>query len=186
MARRVPRGGNGTNSEIDSWLLREIEEALCREFGEAVRVIVRNLPEEGILEEDFLKKVDYPNVSHLRRTMYKLYEKGIVTFERQEVRRRWWIYKWKFRLKNAIRYVLEMKEKELRELVRILDQEMNTKFFCPSCGRKYSYDEALFFGFKCESCGEVLKDYEPNVDGEIKKRISKLEEEILTLRKYLE
>lgn len=167
-------------------IFREIEEVLCREFGEDVRIILRNLPEEGMLEEEFMKKIGEGNISQIRRTMYKLYEKGIVTFERREVKRRWWIYKWKLRMKNAIKYVIQIKEKELRELIRSLETELNNKFFCPKCKRKFSYDEALFLGFSCDSCNEILQEYHPDIDEENKKRIEKLEDELLLLRKMIE
>lgn len=167
-------------------IIEKIEEALCKEFGEDVRIILRNLPEEGILEEEFIKKIPDGNISRIRRMMYKLYKEGIVTFERREVKRRWWIYKWKLRVRNAVKYVLEKKEKELRELLRSIESELNSKFLCPKCSRKFSYDEALFLGFSCDSCGEILEEHNPNVDEEKKERIKKLEEEILTLRKLLE
>lgn len=167
-------------------VFEEVEETLCREFGEDVKIILRNLPEEGIFEEEFIKKIPNGNVSRIRRMMYKLYEKGIITFERREIRRRWWVYKWKLRMRNAVKYVLEKKEKELRELLRSLESELNSKFFCPKCIRKFSYDEALFLGFLCDSCNEILKEHSPNIDEGKKERIKRLEEEILTLRKILE
>ncbi len=168
-------------------LIEEVSEVLSKEFGEEIKVILENLPEEGLLEEEFFKKIGIEgNVSRIRKLMYKLYEKGIVTFERMEVKRRWWIYKWKMRWKNAIRYVLEKKEQELRELTRLLESERNYKFSCPKCGKKFSYDESLFLGFSCDSCGEILQEYVPNVDREIQERVSRLEEEILMLRSMLE
>jgi transcription initiation factor TFIIE subunit alpha len=61
-----------------------------------------------------------------------------------------------------------------------LDYEERNSFYCPRCGRKYSFDEALTNEFRCPECSTPLE----NIDNsetlkKMRDLIENLEREIL-------
>ena len=67
--------------------------------------------------------------------------------------------------------------KELREQLNI--EESNMFFYCPSCEFKYTFEEAMDYGFSCPGCGNMLQEFD---NGEL---IKDLEGQIRFLKEEL-
>jgi len=75
--------------------------------------------------------------------------------------------------------ILENILRDLKE--QLVVEESNIFFYCPSCEFKYTFEEAMDYGFRCPQCGGVLKEYNNKNDVRMIKEQIKLLEEELTL-----
>lgn len=135
------------------------------------------------------KKLDL-TINQARNILYKLADKGLVSFIRKKDKKAggWYTYFWTLdvgkSLINLERQILD----EIKNLERQLKGKQTKRFYnCPICAVEMSEENALMYNFTCPECGEVFeaKDTEEHIQ-EMEKKISELNRKLVSLKEVIE
>jgi transcription initiation factor TFIIE subunit alpha len=146
-------------------------------FGEDALRIVESLQEVGeITDIDIANKTQIP-LKIIRKILYSLYDHSLVGLRQtRDKTTGWFIFNWRLQPDQLQGFVLNQKRHILEKLKARLDYEKSHEFyFCqtPDC-RRYSFEEALEFLFKCPVCSKPLNHF--NNDLFVKALTKKIEE----------
>jgi transcription initiation factor TFIIE subunit alpha len=151
-------------------------------YGEKARTVFQKLFElsKELTDHELAKELNI-HESEIRKILYQLSEEGLVNARRVRDREtNYYIYYWRANIKDLPRILLRRKKMIVTILRKRLDYEERNSFYCPRCGRKYSFDEALTNEFRCPECSTPLENID-NSEALKKMRglIENLEREIL-------
>ncbi len=104
-------------------------------------------------------RLDIRRIQTLRRVLYDLFGKGLITGVRvKDERKGWFVYRWRSRRDEVENFIENQKKKILDRLQKRLDYENSSDFY--HCGNedcsRATFEDALELFFKCPSCGQVL------------------------------
>ncbi|MCE4604548.1 MAG: hypothetical protein F7B20_06255 [Aeropyrum sp.] len=143
-------------------------------------LIYEESPRGGISDDDLESLTGYKQ-SDIRRILRLLGEKRIIVSRKgRHPKREATRYFWRIDSDTINMSLLNLKRKVLEKLeIKEAHENSNTFYVCPSCGEKYSFDDAFMADFTCQKCGVVLEE----MSGEdaierLRERIGRLREEI--------
>lgn len=141
--------------EIDINILNELIRDTAGKSAEPVSDILRNRDE--VNEYKIADKLKI-TVNQVRNILYKLFDKGIVTFRRKKDNQKgWYIYFWSLNVQKALTKFIELKQKEIEDLRKQIDS-LETKHYysCPYGCVEVNEENALHYNFICQECGQLL------------------------------
>ncbi len=141
--------------EIDINILNELIRDTAGRNAEPVSDILRNRDE--VNEYKLADKLKI-TVNQVRNILYKLFDKGIVTFRRKkDTQKGWYIYFWSLNVPKALMKFIELKQKEIEDLRKQIDS-LETKHYysCPYGCVEVNEETALHYNFICQECGQLL------------------------------
>lgn len=147
---------------------------------EAVR-IVEALNELGVAKEDELAEKTGMRLNDVRKVLYKLSERSLVTSRvRRDPQSGWFIYSWRLNPDQVEGYVEDQKRRVLEKLKARLEYEKSHEFYTcatPGCTR-LRFEDAMACLFKCSKCGKLLNHVDNSrIITVLSKRIAELEKE---------
>jgi transcription factor E len=133
------------------------------------------------------------NINQARNILYKLAERGIISFIRKKDRKNggWYTYYWTLDVGKALNVLKSTFEQELSALEGQLSSRRRDRFYvCKNCDSELGEEQALLNNFTCAECGEVLElrdnqDLVVKLEGDItrhKNQLAALGEELLQVQ----
>ena len=119
-------------------------------------------------------------VNQVRNILYKLNSYNLVSSIRKKDKKKgWYIYYWSYNNIHANSVINTFRQRRIQRLKKRIEDESSTLFFvCPNKCRRYSYENALENSFKCEECGELLREEQGQKEiNNLKKRLAVFESE---------
>ncbi len=98
------------------------------------------------------------SVNETRNLLYRLQDHTLVSFTRKKDKKKgWYIYYWTFEKKIALILLIELKQKRIGYLKKLIEEEQRTEFYvCTKGCTRLNAEEALETQFTCPECSEVL------------------------------
>lgn len=143
--------------------------------------VIDVLLEKGETTEEEIAKELGVKLNVVRKLLYKLYDARLVDYKRwKDEDTNWYSYTWLPTLEK-LPYVVKKKINELiKDLEKKLEFEKNNMFFfCPNCNVRFTFEEAMDYGFSCPGCGNMLQEFDNS------ELIKDLEEQIKFLKEEL-
>lgn len=140
----------------------QIRRLLVRHNGEYAIEIIKLL--EKYTQDEELAKVLGVKVSDVRAVLNRMYENGIVYYDReQDQESGWYYYHWNIDEKKFVEWVEDKLVKEAERFKNLLYQK--EYYYCPSCGieEMTAFEEAMDLQFRCKKCGTNLELLEEEV-----------------------
>jgi transcription initiation factor TFIIE subunit alpha len=143
--------------------------------------VIEVLLEKGETTEEEIAKELGVKLNVVRKLLYKLYDARLVDYKRwKDEDTNWYSYTWLPTLEK-LSYVVK---KKLNELIKELEEKLefeksNMFFYCPKCNVRFTFEEAMDYGFACPGCGNMLEEFN---NAEL---IKDLEEQIKFLKNEL-
>ncbi|MCX6712044.1 MAG: hypothetical protein NT139_03345 [Candidatus Woesearchaeota archaeon] len=161
-------------------------EDLVREVvgDEAVRLVDLIKGKKNVSEFKIADKLKI-TVNQVRNILYGLNSRSLVTFTRKKDKKKgWYIYYWTFDEKKARDLIIELNEKRIQQLNKLLEKETSSIYYiCPNDDTRMNAENALEHQFKCPECGQVLiQDNNVVKIDKIRQEIVNLEEELKIIR----
>lgn len=149
--------------------------------GKQSTEIVKLLEGKKDVNEFLIAKKLKMTINQTRNILYKLADKGLVSFIRKKDKRKgWYIYFWTL---NVLKALELLEQKILDEIHQLRSQLKNRKtkrfYYCNTCNVEVGEETALLNDFTCRECGQVY------VLGEQDKLIKELEAGIEKLERRL-
>ncbi len=135
---------------------------------------------EECTDDEISRQLDL-KLNIVRKLLYKLYDARLVNYDREkDEETNWYTYTWKPALEKLPDVVKKRVSKVLKDLKEQLEIEENNMFFyCPECEYRFTFEEALDYGFRCPNCEGTLKEYDNKKDIKmLKEQINLLETEL--------
>ena len=143
--------------------------------------VIEVLLEKGETTEEEIAKELGVKLNVVRKLLYELYDARLVDYKRwKDEETNWYSYTWLPTLEK-LPYVVK---KKLNELIKELEEKLefeksNMFFYCPKCNVRFTFEEAMDYGFACPGCGNMLEEFN---NAEL---IKDLEEQIKFLKNEL-
>lgn len=162
-------------------LIKEIVISIIDKIGEK---IVDILYKKKNVNEFLISKKLNLTINQTRNLLYKLLDKGLVSFIRKKDRKKggWYTYFWTLNTRRS----LELLKDQQFQKMRLLEEELKKRkidrfYYCPATDSEYSEQEALENNFISPETGEVLqlkdnKQYIDQLDIDISKSRILIEE----------
>lgn len=116
------------------------------------------------------------DVKAIRRVLYKLYEKKLVSFRKtRDEERGWYIYIWRLE-KGKLGELLDKKKEDAIDTIRCqLNYEQSSQFFkCENGCMRVPFEKAFEMAFVCPDCKSKLEFFDNTaIVQQLKKYISK-------------
>ncbi|MEA3378651.1 MAG: hypothetical protein U9Q69_03335 [Nanoarchaeota archaeon] len=168
---------------------KQITELISNIAGEDVPPLISILKGKKNISEFKLADELNITVNQMRNMLYRLHEYNLVYFNRKKDKKKgWYIYYWTLNLKNTKEVLVDFKKKQLQEFKARLERENQSMFYvCPNRCMRYDSDNAMENDFKCEECGELIRQQDNSKTiTNIKARIEDMEKEIENAEKFKE
>ncbi len=140
--------------------------------------VVQQLFKKDEIDEFRLAETLDMSVKSIRRILYRLYDKKLVSFRKtRDKKRGWYIYIWRLEEERLTNLLEERKKRAISELRSQLEYEANNQFFkCEFGCIRANFEEAFEMEFVCPECGGKLHhfDNQPIVD-QLRKYIDNME-----------
>ncbi len=153
--------------------------------GEKGLEVFKYLIARGPMEENALaKKLKFEKANAIRKFLYKLYTKNLVSYtKKKKGAKAWYTYYWKASPERLVFLIQKEYEDEIKQAKKSIDlNKANDFYICETCNRQYELKQALENDFRCANCNGVLKHMETSqVVGEKENRIFFLNEKIRKL-----
>ncbi len=141
-------------------LLKDIVSSIA---GEKAKGIVDLLASKKNINEFLVAKKLGLTINQTRNILYKLADKGLVSFVRKKDTKKggWYTYFWTL---NRNKSLFKFKDNLARKLDEINKESQRKKterfFYCANCGQEFNEEAALINDYTCPECGEalILKD----------------------------
>lgn len=121
--------------------------------------------------------------SHIRKVLYDLYEARIAEYHKEKDKETGWLtFYWQIDPNHATATLNERIRRDLEQLNRTLEYEVNHEFFiCPMGAERFDFEHATEADFRCPEHGIVLEHHENDREvEELRKRVAALERESRT------
>lgn len=149
--------------------------------GEDAVKVVKVLLNEKELSDELLAEKTGMRLNQVRRVLYDLLDKHIVTYRREiDEERGYHLYTWSLNRESLREMVKERKKLVLNRLrERLLYEQQNMFFICPnSCSSRTTFDKAMDHHFKCSDCGAILQSFDNSrIIEMLRSRIESLEKD---------
>jgi len=165
-----------------------LKEAIFVVIGKQAEEIVDilNTPKH-VNEWLFAKKLDI-TVNQARNILYKLSDQGLVSFIRKKDKKKgWYTYSWKIEVIKVLEFLRRILLKRIDQFKHQIKSRETKRFYvCERCNLEISEENALFYNFTCNECGDIfvmkdntkiLRDYNRLLE-RIEKELELIEEEI--------
>ena len=154
----------------------------------SVEVVDTLYKKKNVNEFLIAKKLDL-TINQARNILYKLADKGLVSFIRKKDKKAggWYTYFWTLDVGKTMLYLEKHLSEEIINLEGQLKGKQTKRFYhCPICAVEMSEDNALMSDFTCQECGEVFeaKDSEAHIE-EMERKISELNNKMLSLKEVI-
>ncbi len=151
---------------IDTKKLLKLDEA--RKYvidiaGEKGLEVFEFLIANGEMEENFLaKKLKFEKANAIRKFLYKLYNKNLVSYRKvRKNNKAWYTYFWSANSSKLVFIIKGMYEDEIKQTKKSMELNKAEDFYvCDICNRRYDVNEALQNDFRCKNDGGVLTHLE--------------------------
>ncbi|MBI2137909.1 hypothetical protein HYU12_05360 [Candidatus Woesearchaeota archaeon] len=128
---------------------------------EAIPVVEYLKGKKNISEFTIAQNIKY-EVGQVRRMLYALQNRNLVTYFRKKDREKgWYISYWTLNQGGVPELALAMKRNKLQELRERLKKEEENKgmfYICPSFCTRMEFERATEAEFKCPECGKPLQN----------------------------
>lgn len=163
--------------------LKLLEEFVKNLLGdEALKILKTLLSENKDLTEDEISEKTGFAKNITRKNLYLLQEYRLVSYKRIKNRETgWYYYYWRVNTDELPLVLIELKKDILSKLKQKAEKLASggSSYVCPSCNRKYTFNEAFDREFTCDFCNTELVYVEVNPFAEqLNKVIRRLEEEL--------
>jgi len=118
------------------------------------------------------------DVKAIRKILYRLYEKKLVSFrKRRDDEKGWYIYIWKLVPNKLDQMMGERRTDAVNELRHRLEYEKNNQFFkCNNGCLRVTFDKAFEMAFVCPECNGKLEFFDNTaVVNQLKKYVSQVD-----------
>ncbi len=150
--------------------------------GEKGLDVFKYLIYHGPMEENLLaKKLRFDKANAIRKFLYKLYSKNLVSYtKKKKGAKAWYTYYWKADPERLVFLLKKEYEDEIKQAKKSIDLNKATDFYiCNTCNRRYGLMEALENSFRCSNCNDVLSHLDTSqVVGDKESRIAFLNSKI--------
>lgn len=157
--------------------------------GKQATEIVKLLVGKKDVNEFLIAKKLKLTINQTRNILYKLTDRGLVSFTRKKDKRKgWYIYFWTL---NSLKSLGSLEKKLLGKTEQFNNQLKNRKtkrfYFCKTCNVEVGEETALLNNFTCRECGEVYSLAEKDkVVKELESKIAKLERQLKMIKEEME
>jgi len=121
--------------------------------------------------------------------LYRLHKHNLVSFIRKKDKKKgWYIYYWTLDLKNTKGALQSFKRDQLEDFKGRLEKEETGVFYvCPNKCRRYHMEQAMEVDFRCQECGELVREQDnARTIVNLKDRINELEIEVANTEAFEE
>ncbi|MCL4406697.1 hypothetical protein M1139_01200 [Candidatus Parvarchaeota archaeon] len=125
--------------------------------------VFKYLITHGEMEENLLaKRMKFNRANAIRKYLYKLYNKNLVSYIRvRKGSKAWYTYYWKANPERLVFLLKGIYEEEIKQAKKSIELNKTADFYvCEVCNRRYSLNEALENDFRCSNCGGNLQHLE--------------------------
>ncbi len=159
----------------------KIDEVVFRILREDGLELINQLKGKSHISEFDLATKLKKDIKIVRRMLYFLYNKNLVSFIRKKDKQKgWYIYYWTLELNSIKHEFIKQKKETLERLKATLKKEEGAVFYvCSDNCVRLDMDESLEYDFHCPECGNLLEqdDSQEKIQ-RLHKRIKSLGEEI--------
>jgi transcription initiation factor TFIIE subunit alpha len=163
-------------------LLEEAIKYVTDLSGDKGLEVFKYLIYKGPMEENALaKKLKFNKANAIRKFLYKLYNKSLVSYVRKKRgAKAWYTYYWRANPERLVFLLQKEYEDEIAQAKKSIDLNKSGDFYiCNNCNRQYGLTKALENDFRCSNCNGTLSHLEASeVVGEKESRISFLNKKI--------
>lgn len=150
-------------------------------LGSQAERIVEKLIQEGEIGDEEIASDLKIDENEVRRILMTLYENSIVKYRRVKgVKDRLYKYYWRVTDEDPLSLLETRRKKAIAVLRRILEEQESKNYYCPVCGRTFTFDEAVDLLFSCPKCQAVLEMRSPEKLEKLRKAIEILEAAVFT------
>lgn len=138
-------------------LLKEVTTFIA---GAAASAVVDLLYGKKNVNEFLIAKKLKLNINQTRNILYKLAERGLISFIRKKDRKNggWYTYYWTLDIGKSLDVLKNSLTQELTSFQSQLAARKNDRFYvCKNCDSEMTEEQALLGNFTCPECGEVLE-----------------------------
>jgi len=127
--------------------------------------VVKLLGRKKEIDEFKLAEKLKMNVKGIRRILYRLYDKKLVSFRKtRDKDRGWYIYIWRLEQDKLTNLLETRKETAISDLRTQLNYESNNQFFkCEGGCIRITFENAFEMEFVCPECGGKLHHFDNNI-----------------------
>jgi len=158
-----------------------LRDAINLVVGKQAEEIADLLDSKKHVNEFLIAKKLNLTINQTRNILYKLSEKGFVSFLRKKDRRKgWYTYFWRIETIKTLEFLMDVIHKKIEQIdYQIKSRETKDFYVCEKCGIEFNEENALLHNFTCSECGSVFsaKDNSKLIR-ELKKQKEKLQEEL--------
>ena len=133
------------------------------------------------------KKLDL-TINQTRNILYKISDYGLVSYIRKKDKKKgWYTYFWRIEILKSLEFMKNNLLKKIDQLEhKIKSRETKRFYICARCNLELSEENALFYSFTCNECGDVLamKDNTKFIR-EMKKSLEKLKRDLVFLEEEM-
>lgn len=156
--------------------------AITRELvGEEAVQLIRILSEQEETTDDELILKTGLKLNNLRKLLYQLFEQGLVSYRRvRDKDAGWFKYYWRIN-RTGLNILLNGKKKKILTKLkdRLQYETANMFFICPTCGVRYTFEDAVETNFHCPTCvGKLDSVNNQDIICVLKVKIQELERNI--------
>ncbi len=150
-------------------------------IGDQAEKIVEKLIQEGEIGDEEIARDLQIDENEVRRILMALYENSIVKYRRVKgVKDRLYKYYWRVTDEDPLSLLETRRKKAIAVLRRVLEEQESKNYYCPACGRTFTFDEAVDSLFSCPKCQAVLEMQSPEKLEKLRKVIKILEAAVFT------
>ncbi len=151
--------------------------------------IFKYLIHKGPMEENLLaRRLRFNKANAIRKFLYKLYNKGLVSYVRKKRGvKAWYTYYWRSNPERLIFLLQKEYEDEIAQAEKSIALNKSGDFYlCNNCNRQYSLTKALENDYICINCNNTLVHLEVSeITGEKQSRIAFLNKKIEKLQELI-
>ncbi len=168
---------------------KQVDELISNLAGDDVPPLISILKNKKNISEFKLAEDLNITVNQIRNMLYRLHKHNLVSFIRKKDKKKgWYIYYWTLDLKNTKGALQNFKRDQLEDFKGRLDKEENGVFYvCPNKCRRYHLEQAMEVDFRCQECGELVREQDnARTIVNLKERIKELEVEVANVEAFEE
>ena len=162
--RRVKPRKHHTRAEIVKYLSNEayVKEFLADIGGVKSIDVVNILKRRKEVNEFRLAERLKMEVKAVRKILYRLYTKKVVSFRKtRDEEKGWYVYVWKLEPKKIVELMGKRKTQAVTSLKEKLERETSSQFFkCVNGCMRISFEKAFELSFICPECGSRLEAFD--------------------------
>jgi len=172
------------NKGLKDLLKEVIIDVVGKQAEEIVDLI--NVPKH-VNEFIIAKKMEL-TVNQVRNILYKLSDKGVVSYIRKKDKRKgWYTYFWRIEILRALEFLREILKRKIYVLNHQIDSRERKVFYvCKTCNVELTEEHALVYDFTCNECGNIFEVQDNSkFIKDMKKNLLKLEKELSSIQEEI-